>query len=171
MENYKRLAFSHNRFFCSVSKFYNFILFQMLKSSMLAAQAAQLKELDAMFERDNKEMKSTQAKVLVPWSVVVVPHIGNKDMKSTEAKVVLILILEVVVVVGNKSVYSTQAKMLVPCRSCCVWCCFGFCRWNTCICKQIPDISGDRPRCTSGQKPQDESREGENHQGEECKQH
>ena len=53
-------------------------------------------------------------------SVVVVLHIGNKDMKSTEAKVVLILILEVVVVVGNKSVYSTQAKMLVPCRSCCV---------------------------------------------------
>ena len=71
MENYKRLAFSHNRFFCSVSKFYNFILFQMLKSSMLAAQAAQLKELDAMFERDNKEMKSTQAKVLVPWSLLL----------------------------------------------------------------------------------------------------
>ena len=36
----------------------------MLKSSMLAAQAAQLKELDAIFERDNKEMKSNQAKVV-----------------------------------------------------------------------------------------------------------
>ena len=36
---------------------------QMLKASMLAAQAAQLKELDVMFERDNKEMKSNQAKV------------------------------------------------------------------------------------------------------------
>ena len=36
---------------------------QLLKSSMLAAQATQLKELDAIFERDNKEMKSNQAKV------------------------------------------------------------------------------------------------------------
>jgi phosphatidylinositol phospholipase C beta len=37
----------------------------LLKSSMLAAQATQLKELDAIFERDNKEMKSTQAKTSV----------------------------------------------------------------------------------------------------------
>ena len=40
---------------------------QMLKASMLAAQAAQLKELDVMFERDNKEMKSNQAKVSYIW--------------------------------------------------------------------------------------------------------
>ena len=45
--------------------------FQMLKSSMLAAQAAQLKELDAMFERDNKEMKSTQAKVITIFMSMV----------------------------------------------------------------------------------------------------
>ena len=38
---------------------------QLLKSSMLAAQATQLKELDAIFERDNKEMKSNQAKVMM----------------------------------------------------------------------------------------------------------
>ena len=43
----------------------------MLKSSMLAAQAAQLKELDAMFERDNKEMKSTQAKVITIFMSMV----------------------------------------------------------------------------------------------------
>ena len=43
----------------------------MLKSSMLAAQAAQLKELDAMFERDNKEMKSTQAKVITIFMSIV----------------------------------------------------------------------------------------------------
>ena len=43
----------------------------MLKSSMLAAQAAQLKELDAMFERDNKEMKSTQAKVITNFMSMV----------------------------------------------------------------------------------------------------
>ena len=45
---------------------------QMLKASMLAAQAAQLKELDVMFERDNKEMKSNQAKVSYIWGKDVV---------------------------------------------------------------------------------------------------
>ena len=39
---------------------------------MLAAQAAQLKELDVMFERDNKEMKSNQAKVSYIWGKDVV---------------------------------------------------------------------------------------------------
>ena len=42
---------------------------QLLKSSMLAAQATQLKELDAIFERDNKEMKSNQAKVMMIQSL------------------------------------------------------------------------------------------------------
>ena len=151
------------------SIFYNFILVQMLKSSMLAAQAAQLKELDAMFERDNKEMKSTQAKV----SVVVFLHIGNKDMKGTPAKVVLNLNLSLKLLWLLATKACTPLRPICWChgRSRCVWCCFGFCRWNTRICKQYPDIGGDRPRCTSGQKPEDESREGENHQGEECKQH
>ena len=78
---------------------------------MLAAQAAQLKELDAMFERDNKEMKSTQAKV----SVVVFLHIGNKDMKGTPAKVVLNLILSL------KLLWLLATKACTPLRPIC-WC-------------------------------------------------
>ena len=39
---------------------------------MLAAQAAQLKELDAIFERDNKEMKSNQAKVIIMIMIMMI---------------------------------------------------------------------------------------------------
>ena len=89
---------------------------------MLAAQAAQLKELDAMFERDNKEMKSTQAKVLVSELCCCCSAYWQQryEKYSGHSGAYLNFVLEVVVVVGNKSVYSTQAKMLVPCRSCCV---------------------------------------------------
>ena len=52
----------------------------MLKASMLAAQAAQLKELDVMFERDNKEMKSNQAKVSYIWGKDVVLNYANSDI-------------------------------------------------------------------------------------------
>ena len=106
-------------------------------------------------------------------SVVVFLHIGNKDMKSTPAKVVLNLNLSLKLLWLLTTKACTPLRPICWChgRSRCVWCCFGFCRWNTRICKQYPDIGGDRPRCTSGQKPEDEGREGENHQGEECKQH
>jgi len=65
MEQWTELVERHRREDWEMNKGHLEAQDDLLKSSMLQTQANQLKELDGIFERDNKEMKSNQAKTSV----------------------------------------------------------------------------------------------------------
>ena len=64
-EEYTELVERHRKEEWELTKAHLIAQDDMLKSLMEGMQAQQMKELEAIFERDNKEMKSNQAKASV----------------------------------------------------------------------------------------------------------
>ena len=62
-EQYTEMVERHRKEDWELTKAHLMAQDEMLKKLMETSQAQQMKELDIIFERDNKEMKSNQAKV------------------------------------------------------------------------------------------------------------